>query len=1001
MSKTMPTNLVKRWTAVAGHGEGKSRWVDPAGAMRALDALNHLQGKPGVLVLDDLAGFTDGSHGEWRKRMEALGEFFEVSCPVLPVHKRHAEKGSNADDLLSIVKDEIRRLRRPLAAVVDMQWQFCDEKGKEPWFGLELIRLIKRAKPSLPIFVWSPIQDKHVLQRAMQLGASSCFDKPEALRFNHDLPSDWKPDPYNELDAGKLWFRLLEWEMARYQCPPVGAGDGDFILAETPETLACRKRFLKDFGLSDSELLAKPEPPVERLLRALVPDAVGVEILRFFGEGQSGLERPFVARGRTANGRWLRPVQIKLSRNWRALSRESKGYRDVFAGCLGPSVAHVLTGPYRLEEWCGMSQSFAAPEEAIRDISSKSTRSFESWLRKKLPDAAQCRMLVDEVFDGVLDPLYKDNLAKRPKSVLKAYDRVSPPHLELPFVPGQPEPAVAGSNEAGAIDLDPKQLSRKSSRARREAAYRAWRKVEKWWNAPESDKFTIRGMVIESLEINEENPLKSRLRLLDPTIGIKIDLYANTPPLAQLWGSLEKCPIKLVGMPVSFAIEKASTKGENKQGNGNGIWRYLFTGWTDSVKKLLEENGLLQSDVNQEAWKRVEELFHPSHPIDWSEDFHIGPTHGDLNLGNILLHQKGDGLFPWLIDFDKAADERPVVFDLAKLEIEAYHKIAQELFWELLEMGCVSKDAELRDLIRHFEHALGTKGIAGSGHLWERFRGRRAVPDSLKSRFSGLFAYLRQVHKRVEDLGLTGREFLIGRAVYSLCCLKFKHLYKCGVHPNAPFPAKVMLWKLEALLDMLDADNGIVSTGPVSGASQSVQQKAIFAVVSAIREARLGGDTRSLGEVLAPIVAKSEGEFESLGLLPLYKDARNWELLFRLLRDKQYPAGTDGFANCFGMRGTLELRKSPPNWPSSQKRWCLRHKTQAQRCLKSEPNGIMLLRAVSATFTPQQKCSSIWQPRGKSSSSKSPPAGIREEPSTFSNRPAFLSARVPRQLNMS
>lgn len=868
-----------------------------------MDALSELRAKPGILILDDITGLGTGALStNWTARLTALKEYFEVSSPVLPFHKRHADKGGNADDLLPLLRSEINRLSRPLAAVVDMQWQFCDKnEGKAPWFGLEMIRLLKRAKPSLPIFVWSPIQDKHVLQRAMQLGASSYFDKPQELRFNHDLPADSKDDPTNELDAGKLWFRLLEWEMARYQCPPVDVGNDGFILADTPESIDCRKRFLTVFKLTESDLLAQPKPAVERLLRALVPDAVGVEILRFFGEGQSGLERPFVVRGRTASGRWLRPIQIKLSHDWRALAREGKGYRDVFAGCLGPSVSHIIAGPYRLQDWCGMAQSFAAPEEAIRDISSKSTRSLEAWLRESLPNIERCQELVDGVFDGVLDPLYKENLTERGESVIKAFNRVSPAHFERPFVPAE----QSRSPELG-VDLTPANLSRKNPEAQREAAYRAWKKVEDWWNGDGKDKFTVNGMAIDTLEIDVQNPRKSRLRLLDPTLGIKVDLFANDDNVARRWESLERSPIKLVGMPVSFAIEKPN---KAKEGGNQVIgstenpnpWEYLLTNWTTSIGKLLGENGILEvaadmvsSEIdpkkqpNRYAWGKIVGFFHASHPIDWTERFHIGPTHGDLNLGNVLLNEKGKSLFPWLIDFDKAADQRPVVFDLAKLEIEAYHKLAHELFWELMQTGSIGTDQDMRDLILCFEQALETRGVADIEHLWERFEGRKAIPESLRNRFSGLFVYLKQVNKRVRDLGVTRREFLIGKVVYSLCCLKFKHLYKADIHPNAPFPAKVILWKLEALLNALDAENGIVWDDAIGAATQSCQQKAVSFAVRAVRQARVRCDRRPLGEVLGSVFASKPFSSE-LSALPFYSKARGWQLLLRILRDKQVP----------------------------------------------------------------------------------------------------------------
>ena len=899
MSKTKSHNPSAQWKAIAGEGEGKTRWVKPTEAMRAMEALIQMHGKPSILVLDDLTGIAkDDTAKVWQKRMDALGDFFHVSHPVLPVHKRHANKSANsADDLLPVIKAEILRLRRPLAAVVDMQWEFCDTteqkpENKAPWFGLELIRLIKRAKSSLPIFVWSPIQDKHVLQRAMQLGASSCFDKPEALRFNHDLPSDWKPELDNLLDAGKLWFRILEWELARYHCPPVGSSDGDFILATTPDARECRRKFIEAFELTETDLLGKSEPPVERLLRALVPDAKGVEILRFFGDGQSRTERPFVVRGLTAGGRWLRPVQIKLSKDWRALAREGKGYRDVFAGCLGPSVAHVLTGPYRLEEWCGMSQSFAAPEEAIRDIAAKSTRSLDDWLRKRLSQPAKCAQLVDEIFDGVLDPLYQGNLSKRAKSVFKAFDRVSPAHFEAVF-------EAPDSGETASMNFSPMVLSRKDARSRREMAYRRWRDLEEWWNGKGVEDFqVIAGLVVDSLEIDKTNPNESRLRLLDQTLGVKVDLKVGyggkdedkkiKAALANRWGSLAHSPIKLVGLPVELRITRSKTSK-----NGNAFRKTFLAGWTTSIEKLLNANGVLEPGrkskhnpkPNQTAWDRCRHFFHPWHPIDWSEEFHIGPTHGDLNLGNILLHEKGDGLFPWLIDFDKAEDDRPVVFDLAKLEIEAYHKIAQELFWELRQIGSVHTDFDSRRLIHRFEDALQIRRVSDVSHLWEEFeQGSKGVPESLKTRFEGLFAYLKQVHKRVDDLGIGQREFLIGRAVYAMCCLKFKHLYQSSKHPNAPFPAKVILWKLEALLEALDSGNGILAKPEAQQDTRSTQQQAVWEAVDRVRKARNIGTIQPLMEVLSSVL--SNGAFVQLRKLPDYRKDDEWTALLRLLRDK-------------------------------------------------------------------------------------------------------------------
>ncbi|MEM6916167.1 MAG: lipopolysaccharide kinase InaA family protein [Verrucomicrobiota bacterium] len=310
-------------------------------------------------------------------------------------------------------------------------------------------------------------------------------------------------------------------------------------------------------------------------------------------------------------------------------------------------------------------------------------------------------------------------------------------------------------------------------------------------------------------------------------------------------------------------------------------------GWTESIEKLLHANGMLKLEddegnaPNKTAWELCRNYFHPWHPIDWSEEFHIGPTHGDLNLGNILLHEKGDGLFPWLIDFDKAEDDRPIVFDLAKLEIEAYHKIAQELFWELRHLGCVENDLGSRNLLHRFERALQFRRISDVSHLWSEFEdSQKAVPQSLKRRFEGLFSYLKQVHKRVEDLGVGEREFTLGRAVYAMSCLKFKHLYRSTSHPNAPFPAKVVLWKLEALLTALDESNGIQHETK----TRSAQEAAVWKAVSAIREARYEGSEAPLMSILSPIF--SEEEFTRLKNLPEYESDDDWTALLRILRDK-------------------------------------------------------------------------------------------------------------------
>lgn len=882
------------WEALFGDPAEGGIAVESDMAIGALSALVELHGSLDVLLLDDLIGRNTNDafnpHNQLIRKLQALEPAIRVHAPVLPVHQRHEDQ---ADELLPIIEAELAKLSRPLAAVVDLNWVFADTSVRSPRFGLELIRLLRKAKPSLPIFVWAPMRDKAVLQRAMQLGASSYFDKEEALSWRHEeqpeesaidgLPGLDSPEwskfnrrrqqakVKNLLTFGKVWFRVLQWEMTRYRMPPVEGCGRSFLLDETRETRTERQKFLKTFDLTEAKLLAKEEPDVERLLRALVPDAEQVEILRFFGEGRSGSEPPFIVRGKTRSGRWLRPVQIKISKDWRALAREGKGYRDVFAGALGPSVAHVEAGPYRLNNWSGMCQSLAAPEEAIREIGTKSTRSLSEWLRKNLWKPEVCRQLVNELFDGVLDPFYKDNLEKKEESVIKAFDRVSPAHLETVFLAVEDE-----TPKPSDIDLTPEILSRKNEKARREAAYRQCQKLEKWYAEEETaegkESINVWGLVIDTLEVDDADPKEWRLRLLDRTLGVKIDLKAGDHDVARRWKALADSPIKLRGLPVAFCLKR-----ELLNGAVGGTGR-LLQGWGRSVIKKLTDAGIAevpasenQAESNKlpkEVADRIAAFFYPIHPLDWTEEFHVGPTHGDLNLGNILLHQKGESFFPWLIDFDKAEVNRPVVFDLAKLEIEAYHKIGHELYWELAELGCSGtttkeRDERLRELLRDFENCLEREGIETIVHLWERFEKKEFVPESLRLRFEGFFAYLSQVHERIEKLGITRREFLIGRTVYCFCCIKFKHLYEAKSHPNAPFPAKLLAWKLEALLDALDAMNGI----PQDSKGLGPQAALIRQTIDALRKARIQGSNNTAKDVLSA-------------------EEKKWIDLFKALRDK-------------------------------------------------------------------------------------------------------------------
>ena len=858
--------LRNQWEGLVAASDLRESNVDSAAALRTLEALIELNGKPGILFLDDLAGRSQGlaapAHDAWHAKLAGFRHAFEVCAPVLPVQSRH---GENADELLPVIRSELAKLSRPFAAVVDMNWLYADGGGRNPLFGLELVRLVRQAKPNLPVFVWSPIHDRRTQQRAMQLGAASFFDKEAELAFGHEasafaeeqVEADRKTGANSTgLTPGQLWFHILEWENTRYHLPPVDGGTGAFLVADSADTRAMREKFLGHYDLTDADLLSSRTPDVIRLLRALVPRAAEVEVLRFFGEGLSGSDPPFMLRGKTRSGSLMRPLQVKLGRDWRALARESKGYRDVFASALGPSVAHVEAGPFRVGEWCGMAQSLAAPEEAIRQMSVGSTRSLLERLRENLDAPEVCEKLVDDLFSGVLDPFYDGNLKQRLFPVFKAFERVSPPHLEASF---HPAPDVVCNRD---IDLSPEVLSKKDDRARAERAYRAWRGLEVWYRGGSTDPKVVRGLVVDTLEVDRSRPNRTRLRLLDPTLGIKVDLLAADLDVARRWETLAESPVKLRGLPVAFTLRR-----DAKLTDAVGSDAWLLAGWQRAVAEKLRDAGL-----DEEESRQVGQWFYPTHPVDWMEEFSVGPTHGDLNLGNVLFHEKNGSFFPWLIDFDKAERDRPVVFDLAKLEIEAYHNIAQQLWWEVLDNGWIRNEHRLRRSFDAFERTLESASTNSVSDLFDDL-----VPKSIRRKFQGLFAYLKRLRQRVTELRVGEREFLLGRAVYCFCCLKFKHLYDSKRHPNAPFPAKVLFWKLKAMISRLDRFDGIPSV------IDPEDRMVIARSVEVIRAARAGREPLlPLGEVVLPVVDSAAVDSPDSG-------HEKWKTLLRLLKDKRVP----------------------------------------------------------------------------------------------------------------
>lgn len=937
------SSVAEQWSYLLSRPAYKGAETSPYSALTALQALIELEGKPDVIFFDDLPYITIHSssktekaarQAEWRQKSELwrwrLQEFetiFRVHYPLLPVQAKHFE---DPEALFPFVEFELNQLARPTAAVVDIHWRAADtgtvgDNRLGHSFGLHLIELISAIKPTLPIFIWSNIGDKRTLQSAFQRGATYYFNKPDNLEFHHPHhsgpPASDSRDT-NYLNAGKLWFHICEWERLRYVPRPVrSAQTREFITAETPKTRESRDELLRMFGMRPNDLVQPPSHPVVGLLKALIPAAVSIEILKVFRSGLSGAYAPFIVRGKTKSGNWLKPMQIKISKDWRSLARERKGYIDVIESSLGPTVSHVISGPIRMDEWCGMVQSFAAPEESYDNPLRLATRSLGEFLQENLDKPKRCADIVDAIFTGVLNPFYQSLDKPEWYSCHSAFVEVSPPHLKGIFR----SPDTVPEQLRNVIDFTPQKLSRKNETAQRERCYRRWQRFRKsLLRDDQGEKTIVRGLVIDTLECNEDNPLESRLRLIDRVLGIKVDLTPDNMATARRWIELERGPIKLRGLPVTFAFREPTSSPCFSSDP--------LSGWQGMLKERADQFGLRPApSLLPTGWHdrhRGEPLetapvdyLTKCHALDFAEKFRLGPVHGDLNLRNILLHTKGGAFFPWLIDFDKTQKQFPIVFDLVKLEVEAYHTVGDELFYEFCQttglpvheppqilFGYMRAKVPytLARLVYNLEESLENSQLADLSHLWDQFSNASSAgavgspSESLKQRFEGIFQYLQGVRRHVFELGVEAREYLIARVFYCLACLKFKRLYNARESRTAPFAALLLLYKLQSAILLLDRFNGIHS--PFDTVSDDY--RLIREIIGAIRNKRLQPgavaaakshearnewsfgtviESLELGWLQGSTVSESWCTIEDEDKI---KRLRGYELLLRLLRNQ-------------------------------------------------------------------------------------------------------------------
>ncbi|MBI4472213.1 MAG: hypothetical protein HY646_06060 [Acidobacteria bacterium] len=831
---TIARKLIQQWRYLFGQRELATRDTTGEDALGALIALHELGAKPEVIFLDDLPYLApqakppfgerkmENARKSWWWHMERYRRLFTVHCPPLPVQTRHERE---PDRLFPFLAWELSRLIHPAAAVIDLLWYSANEGKALHSFGLQLIRMVRAIRPTMPIFVWSNITEGPMLQRALQLGANYYFNKEPDLASHHGDDDDPREDA-NYLNPGKLWFHIWEWEEARYSPPLRDAGDEPFLSARTPEQEKNRKRVMAMLGLKEHDLNRESRHDAVRLLRALLPEAQTVEIPHVLGGGVSGSLAPFIAQGRTmrqadaAERGFLKPVQVKLSRDWRALARERKGYHDIIRPMLGPAAAQVLAGPYRIGEWSGMVQSYAAPEEAYRAPSTRGTRSLFDVLTDHLHDVLACERIANSVFEAVLSPFYAGRTYRADFPCHRAFMEVTPPHLTGYFVPWD--------RVSKLHDFSIEKLSRKNERARREAAGRKWRSLMSVNNRHERGAdhtpLFLSGLQIDTLECDRDDPSRSRLRLIEPTLGVKVDLFPNPgqPDTSRWWSYLDRSPIGLRGQLVTVGVQA------RRRGNLG-----LGDGWRDMLEGKARDHGLRGARFlctvgeDKRTLPGVDYILN-FHSIDHTESFLLGPVHGDLNLRNILLYEKDGAFFPWLIDFDRTQTGLPIIFDLVKLEVEAFHQVGAALFHELAQQCELPwyeqpmPEYTLPHFVADFEealeaaspHARAAQGPGDLDHLWVTFDecNPEGVPSlSLRHRFTGFFGYLKTVRDNVWRLGIEPREYQLARLYYCLCCLKFDNLYDRRQSPHAPFAAQLLLYKLQCTARFLDRENGIDS----------------------------------------------------------------------------------------------------------------------------------------------------------------------------------------------
>jgi hypothetical protein len=855
-------------------GHLKSQCLTDFTKLASLAALLELNAQLDVIVFDDLPFLCpETKRSEWDSRLEHLASAFRVHTPFLPVRKVDLTDDSN---LINFVRYEMGKIRRPTAAIVDLHWKPVDaslygqstesvSSEKKRSFGLRLIRMIRAINPTIPIFVWSNLGGSTMVQRALQQGATFFFNKPQSIRFDHD---DTDEGPRNFLTPAKLWVHILEWEASRSEPPPSLAKEGiEFFIRDSANSRKMFANFLKIYQIDEYE----DRHAVVEILRSLIPEATRIEILKILGHGRSGNMAPFLVRGLREDGSFLKPLQIKITKNWRSLAKERKGYRDVVEPVLGPTVSHYVRGPFRIGEWSGMAQTFAAPEETYLQATGAWAESLDNVIRDNLNKPDLLSLIVESVFDRILEPFYKSKLNFAQQIPLHhSFLPASPAHLHgtVSSVDATEDPKDEA--EDPVFDFSPENLSRKDNKARQEEAFYIWGKLKQHLSKEKSA--VIKGLVIDTLECKGDEFSKYRLRLIDNVLGIKVDLNPADSQIALRWKHLEVSPIKLRRAPVEIRIQIPDDADPLM------AWSTLYGAGVEGARGCIE----LAENLMAVGETSPTDYIMRCHPLDYADEFTVGPLHGDLNTSNILIHRVGKEFFPWLIDFDSSEKSHPIIYDLIKLEIEATHRIGATLFQELTVTNAWSKERFIK-FLEGYEKQLFVPDLGKIDHLLSK-----RTPDFLRDKLNGFFVYLHTVRKKSREY-VSEKEWLLGIIYYGISCLKFSNLYNIKDNPAAPFASQVVLYKVQIAIRLLDESNGISSDkdadepGGHNIASKIIIQDLIWRIRTARREGPV-----SLGDLLIRERDLGGDRKSPLDRMPSSFHERLVKV-FRLLRDDSLP----------------------------------------------------------------------------------------------------------------